>query len=265
MKINAAHDNHFQLLKQGTPTALALIYAKHSRLIFWIANDLIKDRFVVNSLVQDTFLKLWEHRDTIESPKHIFYFLRFVITRECTYYYARPKHKFQRSINSLENFGDYQNYMAGYDPVRDGEHLEAQKIQQQDFDRIKNILPFLSPARKHLIELCLKHGFRYKVIADLIGKSITETSNEVKRAIEDIKTIVNQGSSLAVDQRSAGEKKIKGKLTQEQEIVLQLRCEQHYSFTEIASTLSISEKQVHRAFMSAYRLSQHTHHQSQST
>lgn len=258
-----ATDNHFQLLKQGAPTALALIYVKHSRLIFWIANDLIKDRFVINSLVQDTFLKLWEHRDTIESPKHIFYFLRFVITRECTYYYARPKHKFQRSISSLENFGDYQNYMTGYDPVRDGEHLEAQKIQQQDFDQIKNILPFLSPARKHLIELCLKHGFRYKIIADLMGKSITETSNEVKRAIEDIKTIVNQGSSFEINQRPAGELKKEAKLTQEQETVLQLRCEEQYSFAAIATKLDIPEKQVHRSFMSAYRISQYTHHQPQ--
>ena len=264
MKINATHKNHFRLLKQGAPSALALIYSKHSRLIFWIANDLIKERFVVNSLVQDTFLKLWEHRDTIESPKHIFYFLRFVITRECTYYYARPKHKFQRGISSLENFGDYQNYMAGYDAAQDYEHLESQKIQQEDFDRIKNVLPFLNPDRKHLIELCLKHGFRYKFIADLMGKSITETSNEVKRAIEDIKTIVNQDSSFKIDQRTAGEIKTESKLTQEQKTVLQLRCEQHYSFAEIASSLSISEKLVHRTFMSAYRVTQQKYHQSQS-
>lgn len=257
-------DNHFELLKQGAPSALALIYAKHSRLIFWIANDLIKDRFAVNSLVQDTFLKLWQHRDTIESPKHIFYFLRFVITRECTYYYARPKHKFQRGISSLENFGDYQNYMAGYDASQDDEHLEAQKIQQEKFDRIKNVLSFLSPARKHLIELCLKHGFRYKVIADLMGTSITETSNEAKRAIEDIKTIVNQGGSFKIDKVPAGEMKTEGRLTEEQKTVLQLRCKEHYSFTEIASALNISEKQVHRTFMSAYRVSQQKHHQSQS-
>ena len=251
-------DTYFESFKKGCPDAFEVIYAHYHKRIYWMGRSLIKNPFVVETLVQDTFLKLWDQRDIIESPKHLVNFLYYVIARECRYFYVRPKNKFQRTVSSLERFENYQDYMGGYDPVLDAEHLKAQKMQQQDFDRVEKVLPFLKPERKYLIELCLKHGFRYKVIADLMGKSITYTSNEVKRAIQDIKTIVNRDSSFAT-QDSTFKIKAQGKLTEEQEKVLQLRREEHCSFAAIANQLNIPQKEVHRAFMSAYRLLQNKH------
>src|SRR5690606_17519454 len=67
-------EDTFIQLKNGCPTAFADIHAKYSRNIFWVGKRLIDDEFVIESLVQDAFLKLWTHRDTVESPKHIFFF-----------------------------------------------------------------------------------------------------------------------------------------------------------------------------------------------
>ena len=86
----------FELLQQGHPDALEFIYSKYHRRIFWIGKQLIQDEFVIETILQDTFLKLWEQRDGIERPEHIFFFLRYVMKRDCTYYYARPKNNFYR-------------------------------------------------------------------------------------------------------------------------------------------------------------------------
>ena len=245
----------FELLKKGCPAAFADIHAKYSRSIFWLGMSFIRDQFVIESLVQDTFLKLWVHRDRIETPKHIFFFLRFVMKRECISYYTRPKNKFLRSVHSLDKFENYQDYMVGYDPIRDREHLKTQAKEEQAFQRVQSLLPLLDAESSHLIELCLTYGFQYKAIAQAMGITITETSNRIKKAINDLKTIIDQGEILESKQ-STIQVKHQGVMTDKQAEVLKLRCEAKYSFAAIAKALNLSQKEVHRMFMDAYRLIQ---------
>ena len=216
---------NFEQLKNGCHAAFADIHATYSRRIFWVGKRMINDDFVVESLVQDTFLKLWIHMDRIETPEHIFFFLRFVIKRECISYYTRPRNRFFSKVKSLESYDNFQDYLAGYDPHQDSENLNAQKSEQANFDRIKKILPLLNAEKRHLIDLCLKYGFQYKPISKLMGTSITETSNKVKIAISDIRSIINQGTMLESTKKPRTIVKIQGSMTEAQKYILELRCE----------------------------------------
>ena len=251
--------DNFELLKQGHPDALKFIYARYHRRIFWVGKQMISDEFVIETILQDTFLKLWEKREGIERPEHIYFFLRYVMKRECTYYYCRPRNNFYRNINRLEYYGNYQEYMYGYDPVKEDEHLLDQEVNQKAFDTVKNVLPLLGDKRKHLIELCLKYGFQYKAIADAMGVNITEVSIEVKKAIQEIKNFIFQEPELEAKKKPATTIKVEGSMTEEQEKVLQLRSEKNYSFAAIATELNLSQKEVHKIFIAAYKFLEEKH------
>ncbi len=247
---------NFELLKKSDPAALEKIHAQYSRRIFWMGRRIIDDDFVVENLVQDTFLKLWERRETIENPMHILFFLQYVMKKSCYSHYYKPRNKFFRTVKSLESFENFQDYLAGYDPAEAARNISDQEEQQKFLDLIDTVLPLIKHEKRQLINLCLKYGFRYKHIAQIMGKGTTETVNEVKRAIEDIKKIVDGRDRFERKLQQVEPKALQNKLTEIQLQVLQMRCEMNRSFAAIAKELNLSQKEVHQEFMTAYTFTQ---------
>lgn len=244
-------DDNFHLLKQGHPDSLVNIHAQYSSRIFWIGKRLIKDDFVIENLVQDTFLKLWENRYTIQSADHIFFFLRFVMKRECISYYTRPKNKFYRQLGHLENYENYEDYFAGHNHLEESEIIKEHNQQEKNLKKLKEVLPLINPAQKHMIELCLKYGFQYKVIAGIMGTSTTEIYHDVRKAIQLLKAILNEDKTILETTTNASEA-----INVDQRKVFELRCKKQYSFPEIADELNLTQKEVHAAFTAAYKVMQ---------
>lgn len=254
---------NFELLKNSDPAALQNIHDQYSRRIFWLGRQILDDDFVVENLVQDAFLKLWECRDTIKDSMHILFFLRFVMKRSCYSHYSKPRNKFFRNtVRSFENYENYHDYLAGYDPADTTQNLKDQESEQIFFDLVNKVLPLINPERRHLINLCLKYGFRYKAIAQVMGKATTETVNEVKRAIEDIKKIVVCKNMIERKNENTESEDKQGELSERQSQVLKLRCEMNRSFVAIAQELNLSQKDVHEEFIAAYKFT--NRHQKQS-
>ena len=243
----------YELLKKGNPASLEHIHFRYKRLLFWIGKQMLDDDFVVETLVQDTFLKLWLHRDSIESPNHILGFLQFVLKRDCISYFTAPKNKFARLTASLESFENYQDYLVGYDPLQDKEHLLRQESDQKDFDEVNKVLKVINPKRKHLIELCLQYGFQYKPIAEAMGSNVKDISNEVSRAIDDLRKILKRNSFEESPIKSQKHEFHQVELSSQQIEIINRRFEQKSSFAMIARELKLSEKEVHREFLYAYQ------------
>lgn len=244
---------YFDILKSGCLMAFAKVYAHYYKRVYFRGRKFMKDEFVLENLVQDTFLILWNKRDNIESPDHLVGFLFKVISTECRWYYSRTKHRFDRDFYSLDNFPDYQDYMLGHDPADLDEHFKDQQNRQKDYEQVVNILPLLGSQRKHLIELCLQHGFKYKIISEQLGVSINEASSTMKKTIEEIKTILNQGYIFKTENMDNEHSKYPLEMTEQEARVLELRCKKQYSFAAIALELKLSQKEVQRAFSAAYK------------
>lgn len=161
---------------------------------------------------------------------------------------------------SLESFENYQDYLVGYDPLTDKENLLSHESDQKNFDEVKKVLPVLDPKRKHLIELCLEYGFQHKQIAEAMGSSVKDISNEVSRAINDLRKILNRSSFEQPQEKALDNKEQSEKLSNQQLDILKRRFEKKSSFAVIARELKLPEKEVHREFLYAYQ-----HLQNQNT
>lgn len=249
-------ETNYEQLKQGSYSAFTYIYTRYNKKIYWIGKGFLRNNFVIESLVQDTFLKLWTHRDMIESPDHIFFFLRFVMKRECISYYTRPKNKFHRKIYSLDEYENYQDYMLGFDPENEKNDSQDHGMQQEQFNQVMKVLPLLGQNKKRLIELCLKYGFQYKAIGQAMGTSTNIANNETKKAIKSIQLILHSNSLSLEKSNAKNETALPKVLTGLQAQIIDLRYQKNYSFNIIAKELDISIKEAQKEFMTAYRFTQ---------
>ena len=154
---------------------------------------------------------------------------------------------------SLDSFENYQEYLAGYDPLKDKEYLRSQESDQKKFDEITKVLPVLNPKRKHLIELCLEYGFQYKPIAEAMGSSVTGISTEISKAVDDLRKILKVTSFEQPEEKAFAKEEQTEKLSNQQLEIIKRRFEQKSSFAVIAKELKLPEKEVHREFLYAYQ------------
>lgn len=243
----------YELLKKSDPTSLQHIHLRYKRLLFWLGKQRLDDDFVVQTLVQDTFLRLWLCRDSIETPDHMVCFLRFVMKRNCISHFSAPKNKFIRLTASLEQFENYQDYLAGYDPLTDEEHLHHHEADQRNFEEVHKVLSVLDPKRKHLIKLCLEYGFQYKPIAVAMGSSVKDISNEVHKAIDDLRRILTGNSFEKSYKKASKPVDQPDELSNQQLEIVKKRFEEQLSFAVIAKALGLPEKEVRREFLYAYQ------------
>ncbi|RXG12695.1 sigma-70-like protein [Leeuwenhoekiella aestuarii] len=140
---------HFQPFKAGCSQAFNALYKHYYWQIYWMGRSLIKDVFVVETLVQDAFLRLWHKREDIESPQHLVNFLYTVISNECKWFYVRPGNQFQRSLYSFDSFPNYPDYSWGYDPDEVDVHLEDQEKQQIAYEQVKAVTKKCKKKKSH--------------------------------------------------------------------------------------------------------------------
>ena len=243
-------------LQLGATEALAYWYQRYAQMLYHLGQRWLKDDFVVENLVQDCFVKLWQNREKLENPKHIFFFLRLVMKRECITHYHQPKQQFQRSLNRLEYYENYNDYLLKDDPALDEAHRQQHAKDQQTFERVQKVLPLLSGKQQDLIELCLAHGFEYQAIGRLTGSSTTAVYREVQRAITQLQKILRQDAELDDPLSIPTSVQDSPPLTKTQVQVWQLRCKEQRSFAEIAEQLGTSTKEVQLQFSQAYQYTQ---------
>jgi RNA polymerase sigma factor (sigma-70 family) len=247
---------HFEKFRKGNEKGLEFFYKLLYPRTYYYGFRYIKDDVNAGCIVNEAFLRLWLSRKIITGPEHIETFVRKLTSDGCRAYYKTSSSRFHRNMLRLDEIENYQEFMAGYDPTLEDEadilyHHEPGEEEKRQWERVEAVIPNLSQDQQLFIRLCIKYSFDYGQMAWHIGGiSDYQIAKKVEKTLEFLKAVITDTEKLNKLKKTS-RFSFEGDVSEEQAMILQMRYELQYSFTEIAEALSLDQGYIQQAFATA--------------
>jgi len=157
-------------LREGDHEAFGKLFSVYSPIITGHLLRLLKVPELVEELVQDTFLSLWEHRERIDPEKSIKAYLFQIAVNNARDLFRRAMH--DKRIRALF----YQTVSEGY------EHIETEITRKENRDLLSHLLDRLPEKQRNVYILCKVEGLSYREVSGRLGISESTVNSHIKRA-----------------------------------------------------------------------------------
>ncbi|SES26100.1 RNA polymerase sigma factor [Pedobacter rhizosphaerae] len=247
---------YFAKFKEGNERGLEFFYKLLYPRVYYYGVRYIKDDVKASSIVNEAFLKLWLSRKIITGPEHIDMFVKKLTSDGCRAYYKTSTNRFNRNMLRLDDIENYQEFIGGYDVAweDDPEILYSQEYTHEEktkWERVEAVIPNLSQDQQLFIKLCIKYSFDYGKMAWHIGGiSDYQVARKVEKTLECLKAVISDTEKLSKIQKNS-RFSFEGDVNEEQSMILKMRYELQYSFSEIAEALSLDQGYIQKAFAAA--------------
>ena len=252
----ASHKTYFIKFKEGNEKGLEFFYHLLYPSIYYYGFKYIKDDVNADCIVNEAFLRLWLCRENITCPEHIETFVRKLTSEGCRAYFKTSSSRFHRNMLRLDEIENYQDFIVGYDPTLEKETAifdqhEPREEEKKQWERVKAVIPNLSPDQQLFIRLCIKYAFDYGRMACHIGGiSDYQVAKKVEQTLKCLKALITDAEKLNQIKKTS-RFIFEGDVSDEQASILQMRYELQYSFSEIAAALNLNQGYIQQAFATA--------------
>lgn len=256
IKINPSRAINFAKFKEGNEKGLEFFYNQLYPRTYYYGLRYIKDDVNAGCIVNEAFLRLWLSRKVITCPGHIETFVRKLTSDGCRAYYKTSSSRFHRNMLRLDEIENYQEFIGGYDPTLEEEtdifhYYEPEEKEKKQWERVEAVIPNLSRDQQLFIRLCIKYSFDYGQMAWHIGGiSDYQVARKVEKTLECLKAVISDTEKLNRIEKTS-RFRFEGDVSEEQSMILQMRYELQYSFTEIAEALRLDQGHIQKAFAAA--------------
>jgi len=160
------------------------LFKEHEYKLFTFAFRLTKSEQLAKDIIQEVFLKLWDHRASIHEINNIEYWL-----------YRLTENKaidFFRKANAEQRLR-----MAIWYNVREIVNDTQLQVEAREFNNIiKNAIDKLPPQRKIIYQLNRENGMNYQEIASKLKISSNTVRNQLAAAVKSLRKLIRAGLSL---------------------------------------------------------------------
>lgn len=162
-------------LREGEKIAFEEIYNDFFGVMHHLSVQYLHDQKVSEEIVQDTFMKLWEIRETLNEQFNIRNFLYTITKNNCLNYLRNQKIalKHQQNIQYLEIQFNFEAL------ERLGNYMEFEELRE----KIDNVIAALPDDLRETFLLSRYEELHYKEIADKQSISIKTVEARVSRAL----------------------------------------------------------------------------------
>ncbi|NGF57141.1 RNA polymerase sigma-70 factor [Parapusillimonas sp. SGNA-6] len=158
------------LLKCGDEAAFRELYIAYSPSIFSLGYKVLKNKEWAEEVVQETFLKLWIHREEVDTEKSIWPYL-YVIGKRICFNKLRTLRYDQQAVKEL-----YLNSVL---------MEEENKVSYNELNTLLRHSVEQMPERQRTIwKMSREEGFTHQQIADKLGLSAHTVKNHIVQALK---------------------------------------------------------------------------------
>ena len=176
-------------IKKGNHLEFSHLLKRYSGELLIFSNGMLGDRETAEELVSDTFLKIWERRESITEIKDLKGYLFVSVRNRC----LNALKKNQLNMVSFEDLSDYH--------IEKVSMPEDHSLEQDIIDIINNAVERLPVKCKMVFSLSKMQGFKNKEIAELLEISEKTVEYHLKTAIEklcDMLDVKREGGSKSI-------------------------------------------------------------------
>ncbi|MBW8331717.1 MAG: RNA polymerase sigma-70 factor [Prolixibacteraceae bacterium] len=163
------------LLRKGDKKAYELVYDEFFGMLYHLCLNYLHDEKVAEELVQDTFMKLWEIRETLNDQINIRNFLYTITKNNCLNYLRNQK----ISLKHQENI-KYLEMQFNYEALEKlGNYLQFEELR----NKIDEAISKLPAEVTETFQLSRFEELSYREIADRQGISIKTVEARISKAL----------------------------------------------------------------------------------
>jgi RNA polymerase sigma-70 factor (family 1) len=150
--------------------AFKQIYFLYSGRLYGNILKLVKSEPVAQEILQDVFIKIWDHRHSINTAKSFHaYLFRIAENMVCNFYKKASRDKVALRLLMSRSSEQYC-------------HIEEEIFCKEEASFLSDAIGGLPPQRRQVFELCKMEGKSYDEVSRLLGISVSTISDHIVKA-----------------------------------------------------------------------------------
>jgi len=167
-------------LRDGDHKAFLEIYNRHSKTLYHFARKFIQDTDVIDDIIHDSFLNLWNARHRIKGEYPIESYL-FRIVRNLVFKHLKSQLRSAEAMVELKYFEEERSVARS---------AEQAVIEEEYEDIYELAIDRLPPQRKKIFMMCREEGLSHKEIAQFLNISPNTVKEHMSLAMKTIQDYI---------------------------------------------------------------------------